>query len=231
MITIQESEISDEFICPYLKEFNACNEYFFAMDLDNKELDEFLNLGWRKFGWYFFRPACRNCNKCVPLRVLAQEFKASRSQRKVLNKNCHTQFKVSELAFRDEIFDLYEKHSQVRFQQTVTQQEFIETHYFPSCPTVQTEYHVDGKLVAVGFLDHSTTSLSSIYFIYDTDYSHLSLGVFGALMEIELTRRMGLDYYHLGYWIKENASMRYKNRFYPHELFDWEKEQWSRVEK
>jgi len=230
MVEIRNRDISDEFSCPYLDQ-QARNEYFFAMELDHDDINKLLAEGWRKFGWYYFRPACDNCKACIPLRILTNEFKPSRSQRKVLNKNADTEMKVSSLEFRDEIFELYKKHSRIRFDQPSEKQDFIETHFFPSCPAVQTEYYIDNKLVAVGFLDQGATGLSSVYFIYDTDYSHLSLGVYGALMEIELAQKMNLEYYYLGYWIPENKSMRYKNKYYPHELMDWETNDWSRVEK
>ena len=231
MIKMQAREISQEFDCPYIVTNKACNEHFFAMDLTADELSIYLQTGWRKFGWYYFRPSCNGCKACVPLRVLAEEFKPSKSQRKVLKKNERTEFKVCDLEFRDEIFDLYKKHSEVRFDQPVAKKEFIETHYFPSCPSFQTEYFIDGKLVAVGFIDQSSHGLSSVYFIYDTDFTHLSLGVYSILCEIELTKKLGLSYYYLGYWIKENKSMEYKNRYYPHEIYDWLREDWIRQEK
>ena len=230
MVEIKERDISDEFQCPYLDQ-KARNEYFFAMELDHEDINKLLAEGWRKFGWYYFRPACDNCKSCIPLRILTKEFQPSRSQRKVISKNANTELKVCNLEYRDEIFELYSKHSQVRFDQASEKQDFIETHYFSSCPGLQAEYYVDGKLAAVGFLDHGSTGLSSVYFIYDTDYSHLSLGVFGAIKEIELARKMDLDYYYLGYWINENDSMRYKNKFYPHELMEWESESWAKVDK
>ena len=230
MVEIRERDISDSFACPYLEKL-ARNEYFFAMELDHNEINKLLAEGWRKFGWYYFRPACDNCQACTPLRILTQEFKPSRSQRKVINKNVNTEFKVCSLDYRDEIFELYKKHSRERFDQPSEKQEFIETHFFNSCPGLQTEYYVDGKLAAVGFLDQGSEGLSSVYFIYDTDYSHLSLGVFGAIKEIELAKKMDLKYYYLGYWIEQNKSMRYKNKYYPHELMDWDSEEWNKVEK
>ena len=229
MIEIQGRGISGEFDCPYLDR-SAKNEYFFAMELDHEEMNYYLSHGWRKFGWYYFRPACENCSACIPLRVMVNQFKYSRSQRKVLNKNKDTEMKVCHLEYRDEIYELYKKHSHERFKQPTAKQDFIETHFFPSCPGLQTEYYVDGKLVAVGFLDHSSQALSSVYFVYDTDYSRLSLGTYSALKEIELTQKMNLNYYYLGYWIAENQSMAYKNRYYPHQLYNWETMEWHKVE-
>ena len=47
-------------------------------------------------------------------------------------------------------------------------------------------YHrIDGRLVAVGNIDLSTTILNSQYFIYDPDFQFLCMGVIGAIHEIE----------------------------------------------
>lgn len=47
-------------------------------------------------------------------------------------------------------------------------------------------YHrLDGKLVAVGLIDILENMLISDYFIYDTDYKFLNLGVIGAIRELE----------------------------------------------
>lgn len=43
------------------------------------------------------------------------------------------------------------------------------------------QYWIDGKLLAVGVIDILPTCLSSVYFFYDPDYSHLSLGTYGSL--------------------------------------------------
>lgn len=66
-------------------------------------------------------------------------------------------------------------------------------------------YHrIDGKLVAVGVIDICSKYLNSAYFIYDPDYSKLSLGVVGAIKEMEYMRLIkskyntNLQYYHLG---------------------------------
>ena len=87
MLKLSDRVVSKEFDCPYLPGRMVRNEHFCAMDLNGEELGDYLQTGWRKFGIYYFRPVCDNCKACTPLRVLANDFHASRSQRKVLNKN------------------------------------------------------------------------------------------------------------------------------------------------
>ncbi len=46
-------------------------------------------------------------------------------------------------------------------------------------------YFLDNKFIAVGVVDIFEDCMSSVYFFYDPIYKKLSLGVIGALIEIE----------------------------------------------
>src|SRR5258708_3761674 len=52
------------------------------LDVSPAELDLLLERGWRRFGPIYFRPACSTCSECVSLRVLADRFAPSKSQRR-----------------------------------------------------------------------------------------------------------------------------------------------------
>jgi arginyl-tRNA--protein-N-Asp/Glu arginylyltransferase len=82
-------------------------------------------------------------------------------------------------------------------------------------------------LAGVGFLDISKNALSSVYFVYDPDFSSFSPGVFSILKEIEIVRELGISYYNLGYWIQENNSMAYKGNYHPHQIYSWKNKLWS----
>lgn len=213
-------------ICSYLQDRYASLAYFLAMRLDEQELTGFLDRGWRKFGPYYFRPACPGCRECVPLRVLTSRFAMSKSQRRLLRKNQDTEVRFVDLHCTTEIFSIYQEHSYERFGRSVSWQEFVENFYTPSCPALQSEYYIQGNLVAVGFLDRAASGLSSVYFFYKTRYSHLGLGNFSIIKEIEFTRELGLPYYYLGYYIADDHSMCYKNQFRPHEKYDWLNQTW-----
>ena len=47
------------------------------------------------------------------------------------------------------------------------------------------EHRIDGKLFAIGVIDILPQGLSSVYYIYDPDFSFLAPGIWGALKEIE----------------------------------------------
>jgi len=82
----------------------------------------------------------------------------------------------------------------------------------------------DGPLLAVGVVDLLPTCLSSVYAFYDPRLStHLELGKYTALREIEWVRRamqlrVDLHYYYLGYYIHSCQKMIYKAEYKPSEL-------------
>lgn len=188
-----------------------------------------LSMGWRKFGAYYFRPLCPGCRECVPIRVLVDEFHPSKSQRKKLRKNGSVRVEFGPLTYSPRAYEIYIDHSQSRFGQASSLDGFLFNFYSPSCPALQSEFYLDGQLIAVGYLDRGDNCLSSVYFIYDTAYAHLGLGTFSIIKEIEYAKSIGLPYYYLGYYIQDCQSMSYKDRFQPREHFDWSSGQWHRV--
>jgi len=85
------------------------------------------------------------------------------------------------------------------------------------------KYYVDGKFIAVGVVDITPVCLSSVYFFYDPDYKDLSMGVVGAIKEIEYVQEMhkyfpDFKYYYLGYYIQDCQKMVYKGDYEPAEL-------------
>ncbi len=226
MIFLREPQLGEPVDCPYISGKKFIQEHFFAYQLNEKEYNQFLEAGWRRFGLFFFRPACKGCNKCIPIRIKCPDFTASKSQRRVLRKNEETEVRLTPSQYSDQLFELYRKHSKMKFGQDCEKSRFKESFFTPAVPSLQSEYYIDGKLIGVGFIDISHIAFSSVYFIYDTDYSSLSPGVFSILKEIEIGKEMGLSYYNLGYWIKENKSMEYKGNYSPFQTYNWKDKTW-----
>lgn len=226
MQMLQEPDFSARHDCPYLPDRQARMEYFFAAGLSAGELDALLTTGWRKFGLYFFRPACQGCRACMPLRVPVDRFTPSKSQRRTCRKAESVTVEFKPLEFREEIFEVYRDHSLSRFDKHAALDDFLQSFYQPSCPALQSEYYLDGHLAAVGFLDKSEGGLSSVYFVYRSAAASYGLGTYSVLAEIGETARLGLPYYYLGYVIAENHHMAYKAGFRPHQLYNWEQQRW-----
>ncbi|BCE03787.1 hypothetical protein [Marinicellulosiphila megalodicopiae] len=234
MLLYQDVSQSEPHDCPYIEQ-QAQESFFLAKRVDSDELDILFNQGWRRFAYYYFKPSCLTCEKCTPIRVPVAEFKASKNQRKILNKQ-HKQYpefrvEFNEKLYHEEIYQIYKSHN-TRFTQACDSEEnFINAHFNDTCDSIQSEYYLGDQLIAVGFLDVSDNTISSSYFIYHTDFQHLNLGTLSVLKEIEYCKQLEKQFYHLGYWIEDNQSMAYKNKFFPHELMNWHTQKWELITK
>lgn len=226
MKIFQAPRLEEPVACPYLPGQEKRYEYFLAADLTGGELAELLAAGWRKFGVYFFRPACPGCRQCIPLRVPVAAFAPSRSQRRVLRAGRQLVTRFEPLRPSPRAFAIYREHAAVRFGQESTEEEFLMNFYLPSCPGLQTELTLDGELIAVGFLDLAGDGLSSVYFAFDPAWQRFRPGTYGALQELAYARQAGLDWYYLGYFVAGCGRMAYKDRFRPRQHFDWGQRRW-----
>ncbi|RZF39714.1 hypothetical protein LSTR_LSTR003956 [Laodelphax striatellus] len=97
------------------------------------------------------------------------------------------------------------------------------------------QYWLDDKLIAVGVIDILPKCVSSVYFFYDPEYSHLSMGTYGSLREIAFARSLNqtvheLKFYYMGFYIDSCPKMRYKARYKPSFLLCPEVYSWHPVE-
>lgn len=214
--------------CPYIKGEKFRQRYTVLKELTSNDFDHLLINGWRHFGYYFFMPNCSNCSSCTPIRTVIEEFKPSKSQRRNLKKNINTTVEIQDLIYSDEIYEIYKKHSHDKFNQDSSKKDFKESFFADALSgnSKLSLYKVDSKLVGVGFIDISNEGISSIYFCYDTDFSHLGLGVYSVLKEIEYANELGKSYYYLGYYIEGNGSMEYKAKYKPYETLSWDRACW-----
>ena len=74
-----------------------------------------------------------------------------------------------------------------------------------------------GPLIATALTDVLSDGLSMVYSFFDPEHSNRSLGTFMILDHIERTKKRGLPYLYLGYWIDGSRKMDYKARFTPQE--------------
>lgn len=213
--------------CPYLPEESAQLEYRVPARLDAESLEQLLERGWRRFGNYVFRPQCQACQKCRPLRIVLDEFRPSKSQRKALRRNQHIEIFVTQPHVTDEhvaLFNLYHRDMASRRDwpdNATSFQDYYESFIGrPYGFAREFQYREDGRLIGVGIVDVLSEGLSSAYFYHDPSWRKLSPGTFSILTEIEWAKTKSLKYSYLGYWIQENQSMDYKARFSPHELLE-----------
>jgi leucyl-tRNA---protein transferase len=229
MNLFQPPRLEDLAPCPYLPDRQKQCEFFLAGQLSASEIEALLASGWRKFGYYFFRPACPDCRSCIPLRVPVAEFAPSRSQRRLLRTGGALRMSFGPLRPSERAYTIFRDHSKLRFGQESGVEEFIATFYQPSCPALQSELYLGEELIGIGFLDQGTDSLSSVYFCFDPRHAALQPGTFSILGEIEHAARLGLRFYYLGYYVPGCPSMAYKDHFRPRQHFSWQERLWRPV--
>ena len=81
-------------------------------------------------------------------------------------------------------------------------------------------YYIGDRLLGVGYVDRLPEGLSAIYFFYDPQESHRSLGTFNVLSILREARTSGVPYVYLGYYVEGCRSLEYKARFRPNEILD-----------
>jgi len=79
----------------------------------------------------------------------------------------------------------------------------------------------------VDFIDETTDSLSTVYFVYDPRFLPLKLGIYSILKACQIAQWLQKKYFYLGYYIEQNKSMSYKGQFKGCQFFDWTGMRWN----
>jgi arginine-tRNA-protein transferase len=206
--------------CPYLSGRAFTSESFVADKLTESDMEGLLADGYRHFGAYFYRPICKLCHQCVPLRIPLSDFSFSKSGKRVLARGAKFITALERPQPSNEAFELYRKHKR-RFQDGHAEKEleFEFQAFFQSFPfSFQLSVRDGSRLVAVSHLDVTENALSAIYCYYDDSYTRESLGTFAINKEIQIGRERGASFLYLGYYVAENRHMSYKSRFHPSQV-------------
>lgn len=214
--------LSQQFDCSYLGDRQE--QLLVILDPSCYSSDKFetlLGLGFRRSGDQIYRPHCPICSACKSVRVLADKFSPSKSQKRKLNK-AKTHFKVKySQSERPEYYPLYSKYITQRHQdgsmyppEQAQYQSFLFCQWLPI--TFIELWHAD-ILVAVAVTDCMDNAISAIYTFFDPDFEHFSLGTLMILEQIKFAQQFNKEFVYLGYQIDECVKMRYKTQFLPAE--------------
>lgn len=211
--------------CPYIEGKVECNLFtelggpqssFSAIDLH----DQLAGAGFRRSHNIVYRPACPDCNACVPVRVPVARFRPGKSLRRIWNKNSDLKATILPPKTQDEHFALFTKYQKARHGGgDMAAMGFADYTSMISDTFGQTrliEYRTqEDDLVAVCLTDFLTNGLSAVYSFFDPALHARSLGSFMVLSLIDQAAHAELSHLYLGYWIEESRKMAYKTRFRP----------------
>jgi len=217
--------VEDNRQCSYFEDKTSDIRYKYVEKCSYEEQKAMLQRGWRRFGYMFFVPECKECDECKTLRIDIKNFRFSSSQRRVLNKNKDIKFYIQEPTVTYEHIDLFNTYHQYMTQKKgwekneVDIQEYYNA-YVAGANNIGKEilFFKDNNLVAVALIDFFDDAISSVYCYYDPNYIKYSLGQFSILVQIQLAKEYNIPYVYLGYWIKDHFSLGYKNRYKPFEI-------------
>jgi arginyl-tRNA--protein-N-Asp/Glu arginylyltransferase len=207
--------------CPYLPGRVERNLFTELRGGAAQELhDSLARAGFRRSHHIVYRPACPDCARCIPVRIVADRFRPSASQRRIVNRNRDLTVEELPPEATDEQYGLFIAYQQSRHgggeMAAMTASDYRSMVEDTSVATRMLEFRdPGGRLLAACLVDCLSDGLSAVYSFYDAAAQSRSLGTFMILWLIERTRRRGQRHVYLGYWVGECAKMSYKVRFRP----------------
>ncbi|TDR93845.1 arginyltransferase [Enterovirga rhinocerotis] len=219
--------------CPYLPGFQERKVFTHIVGRRAREINEVLTQGgFRRSQTIAYRPACEQCQACVSVRVLVDEFSPTGGMRRVLRRN--DDLVGTEIPNRpsSEQYALFRRYLEARHGEggmvdmtvldyaLMIEDSHVETHlveYRRRGPDTAVHGRGQGPLVAVCLIDELSDGLSMVYSFFDPDFADRSIGTYLILDHVRRARERRLPHLYLGYWVRESKKMAYKERFVPQE--------------
>jgi len=230
--------------CPYLSGREERKVFTHLVGERAPELNDLLTHGgFRRSQSIAYRPACETCRACVSVRVVVEDFRPTRSMRRVLDRNSDLVAEMRVPVPTSEQYSVFRGYLDSRHRDggmadmtvldyaMMVEDSHVETRiveFRRRGPDSRITGRSNGPLLGVALTDVLSDGLSMVYSFFDPDAGVRSLGTFIILDHIARARRLGLPYVYLGYWVKGSKKMDYKGRFLPQERLSGNG--WTRVE-
>jgi arginyl-tRNA--protein-N-Asp/Glu arginylyltransferase len=227
--------------CPYLPGKVERKVFTELNGRHASELNEALGrIGFRRSQSVAYRPSCIDCSACVSVRVLANEFAPTATQRKLIRRHCDLEVSACRPWTTEEQYALLRKYLAERHpgggMAEMDEHDYADMVEQTPVRTYVVEYRepsVDGrpgKLVGACLSDQQSDGLSMIYSFFDVGSgARKGLGTFIILDHIIRAARAALPHVYLGYWVEGSGRMAYKTGFHPLERLG--RDGWRRMDE
>jgi arginine-tRNA-protein transferase len=180
--------------------------------------DDLSRAGFRRSHGFAYRPACRGCSSCVPVRIAVDRFSHTRSTRRIRNTNRDLSGRLLAAHATPEQFRLFSAYQRSRHSDSdMASMSYGEYRGMVEDTPVRTAIvesrDISGELVAASLIDLLDDGVSAVYSFYDPQQPKRSLGTWSILWLVEQCRNHGQPFVYLGYWISDSPKMAYKARF------------------
>ena len=219
--------------CPYLPDKVERKLFTPLTGGDPNKLHDMLSSsGFRRSQNIVYKPACKGCQSCIPVRVRASDFSETRSILRIERKNSDLNvFEMPPIATAEQ-FHLFQRYQKSRHNDSgMADMDFGDYQEMVEDTIVKTsiiEFRDDhGALLATSLTDRMGDGFSLCYSFFDPSFSQRSLGTHVVIWHIRNAQKLKLEYVYLGYWIEESQKMSYKKKFKPLEGLNFSKQIWQ----
>ncbi|MBW8755118.1 MAG: arginyltransferase [Sphingomonadales bacterium] len=226
--------------CPYLPGRSERKVFTELKGAHSDALNDALGrIGFRRSQTVAYRPSCLDCSACVSVRVVADEFAPSQTQKRNARRNGDLVASLCRPWSTAEQFELLQRYLGARHpgggmatMDEVDYADMVEhtpvTSYVIEYREPSTDGVTPGRLVGACLTDKQGDGLSMIYSFYEPELTaRAGLGNYIILDHIRRASEMGLPYVYLGYWVEGSARMQYKVRYRPMERLG--RSGWERI--
>ena len=226
--------VTKESQCHYLTAEDECLVVALPNELEPLNADLYQQLmqhGFRRSHNDVYRPHCRLCSACQSLRVVVPEFRFSKNQKRLLNKNSDLTLSIKQApeADYDELFSRFinERHSDGEMYPPDPDKFWNWVSCDWLTPELLEWRNDQEELIIVSVVDRTADAMSAVYTFFNPDHDKRSPGTYAVLEMLRLAQQRQVSRLYLGYQIDDCKKMNYKTRFAPYERLvgnHWKKE-------
>jgi len=225
MNILKEFSTNDK--CSYLDNKQQTTHYKVIESCSVTHCQDLIERGYRRFGKMYFRPICATCDECKSIKIDVQNFKFSKSGKRVIKKASEIKSYIQRPTLTEAHLKLFEKyHLYMKDKKGWEHSSVTAQSYYSSFVNGYNDfgyevlYYIEDKLIGVDLIDILKDGISSIYFYYDTDYMDYSLGKLSLYNQIMFAKKSKLKWIYLGYYVEDCLSLSYKSHYKPYLTLD-----------